>query len=104
MPPGNDADSIRLLNDAFRRSFSRGRVLLTANVAELPEDEREAIMAKVRAFEAFDLDNDPHGEHLGTTFFWKIDCYVPDLRSGPDIPAGAACTMRALTIMRADEY
>jgi hypothetical protein len=94
MRPSPEAESIRSLNDAFRRSFSGGRVMLTASVAELPDEEREAILAKVRVFDAFDRDNDPQGEHdfglfehLGTIFFWKIDNCVPGLAAGSEHPA-----------------
>jgi Protein of unknown function (DUF3768) len=111
MPHRPETSSIRDLNDAFRRSFCGGRVLMTASIAGLPEEEREAILAKVRAFEAFDRENDPYGEHdfgsfehLGTTFFFKIDYYVPDLSGGSEYPADATRTTRAMTIMRADEY
>lgn len=29
----------------------------------MPAEERVDILAKVQAFDAFDPDNDPHGEH-----------------------------------------
>ena len=57
------ADRIRALNDAFRRTFVGGAVVITAGVEALPSDQRRAILAKVRAFDAFTEDNDPHGEH-----------------------------------------
>ena len=41
----------RDLNDAFRRSFSGGRVVVTADVAALPEAASSAIVAAVRGFE-----------------------------------------------------
>lgn len=111
MASRSDAAAICALNDAFRRSFAGGRVVVTASIADLPEQEREAILAKVRSFDAFTPDNDPHGEHdfgaiehLGTDFFWKIDYYVPELTAGSECPADPARTTRVLTIMRADEY
>ena len=51
---------IRDLNDAFRRTFVGGTVVITAGVEALPSDQRRSILAKVRAFDAFTEDNDPH--------------------------------------------
>jgi hypothetical protein len=105
------APEIRRLNDAFRRSFLGGHVVLTSGVAALAETERRALMRSVRAFEAFNGDNDPNGEHdfgaidlEGAKFFWKIDYYDADMRGGSPDPANPALTHRALTIMSAEEY
>ena len=59
----NSAGRIQELNDAFRRSFIGGVVVVTAGFESLPADRRCLILAKVRAFDQFDEDNDPHGEH-----------------------------------------
>jgi hypothetical protein len=82
----SDSDSpakIRALNDAFRRTFVGGAVVLTAGVAAMPAELRRSLLRKVREFEAVDEDNDPHGEHDlgvveigGIRYFWKIDYYV----------------------------
>jgi hypothetical protein len=103
-------DGIRTLNDNFRTTFRGGRVLMTPGVSELPAETRTAILSAVRSFDKFDADNDPHREHdfgsfeiEGETYFWKIDYYAPDLRSGAENPALPE-TSRVLTIMRADEY
>ena len=73
---------IRALNDAFRTSFWGGRVMMTAGVAALENPVRNAVVEKIKAFDAFDDDNDPWGEHDfvsvehdGQTFFAKIDLY-----------------------------
>ena len=73
------SEAIRALNDAFRRTFVGGMVMITAGVQALPRDERRSLLAKVRAFEAFGEDNDPHGEHdfgavneAGIRYFWKL--------------------------------
>ena len=73
---------IRALNDAFRTSFWGGRVMMTAGVAALENPVRNAVVEKIKAFDAFDDDNDPWGEHDfvcvehdGETFFAKIDLY-----------------------------
>ncbi|RWO81056.1 DUF3768 domain-containing protein [Mesorhizobium sp.] len=105
------APEIRHLNDAFRRSFIGGHVLLTSGVAALDETQRRALLRSVRAFEAFDSDNDPFAEHdfgaidlEGSRFFWKIDYYGPDMESGSPDPSNPEVTRRALTVMRAEEY
>ena len=66
---------------------------------------------KAATFDAFDEDNDPHGEHdfgsfelAGRTFFWKIDYYDPNLEFGAEYPSDPSKTKRILTLMLADEY
>jgi len=56
-------DRIRALNDAFRRSFVGGTVVVTAGFGSLSADRRHTILASIRAFDQFNEDNDPHGEH-----------------------------------------
>jgi hypothetical protein len=102
---------IRELNDAFRKTFVGGNVMLTQGVERLPVGEKITLLAKVKAFDAFDDDNDPHGEHdfvsvehAGETYFAKIDYYDGELTMGSEDPADPEKTSRVLTIMRADEY
>jgi hypothetical protein len=102
---------VKALNDQFRRSFSGGQVMMTAGVAALEPGLRAGVLEKVRAFEDFDDDNDPWGEHDfigfeidGQTFFGKIDYYAHDMKHHSDDPADAAKTVRVLTIMLAEEY
>ena len=73
---------IRALNDAFRKTFWGGRVMMTVGVAALEAPVRNAVVEKIKFFEAFDDDNDPWGEHDfvsvehdGQTYFAKIDLY-----------------------------
>jgi Protein of unknown function (DUF3768) len=106
-----DRDRIRALNDALRQSFVGGRVMMTAGVDALPDAEKATLLSAVRSFDAFDRDNDPHGEHdfgsfevAGETYFFKLDYYSPDLQGGSEDPADPEKTTRVLTIMRADEY
>lgn len=103
--------SIRDLNDALSRTFTGGRVVLTAGVAALSEDTRAAVFAAVRAFDRFDAGNDPHEEHDfgavtvgGVRMFWKIDAYDRAFRFASPGPADPAVTTRVLTIMLAEEY
>ena len=74
--------SIRALNDAFRRTFVGGMVMITAGVEALPVEQCRSLLQQVRAFDALTDDNDPHGEHDfgaieegGVRYFWKIDLY-----------------------------
>jgi hypothetical protein len=105
------AERIRTLNDAFRRTFVGGAVMITAGVEAMPADQRRSLLEKVRAFDVFTDDNDPHGEHDfgaidegGVRYFWKVDCYDRNTEFGSPDPADPAVTTRVLTIMRADEY
>ena len=103
--------TIAALNDAFRRTFAGGRLVMTAGVAALSRPEQAAIMRAVATFADFTADNDPHGEHDfglvewgSSRFFWKIDCYDRGLEFGSPDPTDPAVTVRVLTIMLADEY
>ena len=107
----SNAENIRALNDAFRRTFVGGMVMITAGVEALPLDQRRSLLQKVRAFDAFTDDNDPHGEHDfgaidegGVRHFWKIESYDLNTEFGSPDPADPTVTTRVLTIMRADEY
>src|SRR5208337_1622458 len=72
----------RALNDAFRTTFRGGRVVMTAGVNALADAVQRVVFRKIQAFDAFDDENDPWGEHDfvsvehdGQTFFAKIDLY-----------------------------
>lgn len=102
---------IRELNDAFRRSFSGGRVMLTCGVEGLPEMVKAKALQLVAAFDQFSTDNDPHGEHdcgsfelVNRTFFWKIDYYDARCEFGSEDPSDPKRTTRVLTLMLSSEY
>lgn len=102
---------IRDLNDAFRRTFAGGRVMLTAGVNALPDADKEQAIEKVKGFSDFTAGNDPHGEHDfgafelgGQRLFWKIDAYDPSMKFGSNDPSDPTQTTRVLTIMLADDY
>jgi hypothetical protein len=107
-------NKIALLNDQLRLTMatsSRGRVVMTAGVAALPEEDVARVLDRVRRFDDWTNDNDPHGEHdfgsfvVGAvTYFFKVDYYAPDMNGGSEDPADPEKTTRVLTIMRADEY
>ena len=105
------SDIIRVLNDNFRSTFIGGQVVMTAGVSELPLDVKAEALLRVKTFNAFDGDTDPHGEHdfgsfeiAGETFFWKIDYYDVECRFGSEDPSDPEKTTRVLTIMLAEEY
>ncbi|MEY9748821.1 hypothetical protein ABIF65_008195 [Bradyrhizobium japonicum] len=101
-------NSIALLNDAFRRTFCGGKVMMTIGVAELPDCVKAEALRQVADFSGFTQENDPHGEHdfgsidlVGRKFFWKIDLYEePDVKDANGDPV----VNRVLTIMLASEY
>jgi hypothetical protein len=104
--------AIRVLNDNFRCTFIGGRVLLTAGVADLPLDVKARLLLKVKEFNQFTRENDPHGEHdfgsielEGEMFFFKIDYYALGRdHEGSEDSADPSKTDRVLTIMHASEY
>jgi hypothetical protein len=102
---------IRDINDAFRRTFIGGAVVITAGVEAMPTERRRSLLQKVRAFDVFTGDNDPHGEHDfgainegGVRCFWKIDYYDRKTEMGSPDPADPSVTTRVLTVMLAEEY
>jgi hypothetical protein len=104
-------DRIRALNDAFRRSFVGGTVVVTAGFEALPEKQRGWMLGKVRTFDQFNEDNDPHCEHdVGiiedgdVRCIWKIDYYDTDMELMSPDAADPSVTTRVLTVMLADEY
>ncbi|MEL7127910.1 MAG: DUF3768 domain-containing protein [Pseudomonadota bacterium] len=103
---------IRELNDRLRREgLGQGAVMVTSGLqAHGSQFVVDAVNA-VRAFDSFDHENDPWGEHdfgavkvRGEKVFFKIDYYDPTLRNGSENPANEGCTHRVLTIMLASEY
>jgi hypothetical protein len=105
------AEKIRALNDAFRRTFDGGKVMMTAGIAALPDAARATVLDEVRKFDAFTADNDPHGEHDfgnfevdGRKIFWKVDYYDAAMEFGSEGPADPTKTTRVLTVMLANEY
>jgi hypothetical protein len=107
----NRADTIRRLNDTFRRTFASGHVIATRGVMLLPPDERSGLFYAVREYDTFNAEDDPYDEHdfgaltrRGVRYFWKIDYYNLDLNGASPDPADCAFTVRVMTIMQAGEY
>jgi hypothetical protein len=102
---------IRELNDAFRKSFIGGKVMLTQGVQELAEGELKALLESIQSADSFNAENDPYKEHdfgsvdqAGERYYWKIDYYDPTLQGSSEDPSDPTKTCRVLTIMHADEY
>ena len=105
------ADKIRTLNDGLRTMLQGGKVMMTAGVNALPPDILASALSKMREFNDFSADNDPHGEHdfgsfevNGHQLFFKIDYYDLKLEYGSEDPTDPAKTTRVLTLMLAEEY
>jgi Protein of unknown function (DUF3768) len=102
------ATKIAELNDHLRRTFTGGRVLMTAAVAALDPSAQIELLERVRSFVDFSADNDPHREHdfgvvtvEGERYFWKIDLYEePEVKDSN----GERVVNRVVTIMLAEEY
>src|SRR4051812_20770953 len=109
--PGAAVARIRDLNDLLRATFTGGRVVMTAAVAELDEATRLKVLNTARTFRDFTRHNDPHGEHDcfffqvdGERYFVKIDYYDKALEYGSENPADPEVTTRVLTIGDAASY
>lgn len=102
---------IKILNDQFRRSLLGGKVMMTPGLAAHGAAGVASVLERVRRFDAFTADNDPHGEHdfgafeeAGEQYFWKIDYFDRELEFASPDPADPAATTRVLTLMLAEEY
>ena len=102
---------IRRLNDALRTTFQGGKIMMTAGVRELGDQLTAQALMRMRQFDGFNADNDPHGEHDfgafeadGNQFFFKIDYYDLRIEGGSEDASDPAQTTRVLTLMLASEY
>lgn len=110
-PARSRSQRIAQLNDALRKTFSGGKVMLTAAVDSLDSAAKAEVLSAVRTFDNFDGDNDPHQEHdmsffeaKGERYFFKVDYYDKSLEHGSEDPADPEQTIRVLTIGKADDY
>lgn len=105
------AEQIAVLNDRLRKTGQGGKLMVTRGVHALPGFSPEALLAALRAYSAFDVDNDPHGERdlgdievFGTSLLWKIDYYDQAMEFASPDPADPTVTRRVLTVMLFEEY
>lgn len=99
------------LNDAFRRAGPTADWYVTVGVNARGAAFVARAIEAVQAFDHFEPDNDPYGEHdfgvftiAGVTVWFKIDCY--DTRyawASPD-PACPEMTRRVLTLLLPGDY
>jgi hypothetical protein len=122
------AARIARLNDLARKAMGVAcTAVATVGFRSLPEADQLQVRELVETYDAFDEDNDPHGERdFGTIYqlgdgswtterprlrdderervFWKLDYYDRELQFASEDAANPALTRRVLTIMLADEY
>jgi hypothetical protein len=104
--------TIRRLNDELRKGRTpNGKTVITSGIQSLGAIDVAKLVLAIAAFEQFNGDNDPHGEHdFGAvkfgehSVFWKIDYYDQSLEFGSEDPANPEITTRVMTIMLAEEY
>ena len=84
---------------------------MTRRVADLDPARIATLLDRVRNFDAFSPDNDPHSEHdFGAfedgaeRFFWKIDYYDKAMQFASPDPTNPDVTLRVLTLMLAEDY
>ena len=119
---------IARLNDLARRAIGVAcTAVATVGFRSLPASDQSRVRELIETYDAFDDNNDPHGERdFGTIYqlgdgrwttdrprvrdderervFWKFDYYDRDLQFGSEDAANPAVTRRVLTIMLSDEY
>ena len=119
---------IARLNDIARQAMGVAcTAVATVGFRSLSASDQSCVRELIETYDAFDEDNDPHGERdFGCVYqlgdgrwtterprshederervFWKFDYYDRDLQFGSEDAANPAVTRRVLTIMLADEY
>ena len=119
---------IARLNDMARQAMGVAcTAVATVGFRSLPTSDQSRVRELIETFDAFDEDNDPHGERdFGCVYqladgrwtterprvrdderervFWKLDYYDRQMRFASEDAANPAITRRVLTIMLSDEY
>ena len=119
---------IARLNDLARSAIGVAcTAVATVGFRSLSASDQSRVCELIETFDAFDEDNDPHGERdFGTIYqladghwtterprvrdderervFWKLDYYDRAMRFASEDAADPAQTRRVLTIMLSDEY
>ncbi len=119
---------IARLNDLARSAMGVAcTAVATVGFRSLSASDQSCVRELIETFDAFDEDNDPHGERdFGAIYqlgdgrwtterprlldderervFWKLDYPARVWRLGSEDGATPAVTRRVLTIMLADEY
>ena len=119
---------IARLNDLARSAMGVAcTAVATVGFRSLSASDQSRVRELIETFDAFDEDNNPHGERdFGCVYqlgdgrwtterprsrddecervFWKLDYFDRDLQFASEDAANPAVTRRVLTIMLADEY
>ena len=105
------AEVIARLNDQLRKDGTGGTIVVTRGVRAIAGFNSLELLAALGGYDAFDADNDPHGERdfgdltlWGADLLWKIDYYDADMRFGSEDPADPSVTTRVLTVMTVGEW
>ncbi len=105
------AEAVARLNDKLRTTCNGGHIMVTRGVSGLEGFSAAELMADLRNYDQFDIDNDPHGERdfgdltlWGEDLLWKIDAYDRSMMYGSPDPADEQVTTRVMTVMLASEY
>ncbi|GAB1856131.1 DUF3768 domain-containing protein [Flavobacteriaceae bacterium MHTCC 0001] len=108
-------------NDEFRKNIScthtkskiTGSYSMTEGVLALSSFDRLDAVLKIKAYDNFNENNDPHGEHDCGRFqlesnkqdiIWKIYYYDTNYKYGSEDPSDLSKTRRVLTVMLPSEY
>lgn len=107
---------ITQLNDQFRKGDpSLGLFSMTPKVETLPADQKHKLLEDISKVDHF-INPEPKAASSGEEhdfglvsedeidYYWEVDYYNKDLKSSSPNPADPNCTVRVLTVMRADEY
>jgi hypothetical protein len=94
-------------NDQLRKTGKGGRMNISGSLSG--NGNLDAVLAAMRAFNSFDMDNDPYGQHDcgifevdGEKYMFKIDYYDANLEYGVDPLTEPA--VHVLTLMHASDY
>lgn len=115
------AEIIAKQNDLFRQNLGSifppsrvlGKYMMSQGVSTLSGEDQLDIILKVRSYDDFTEDNNPHGERDMGRFqlerskqdiLWKIDYYDAHYLYGSEDPADLIHTRRVLTVMLSNEY
>jgi hypothetical protein len=107
-----EALKIAALNDRFRKGDRKlGIYHKSQLVANLSFEGQRELVLRIRAFDDFNENNDPHQEHDfgsiefdGEKYFWKIDYYDTEFEYRAEDPSDERNSRRLLTIMHSLEY
>lgn len=105
------AEGIARLNDKLRTTGTGGQIMVTRGVSTLDGFNAPDLMAALKNYDGFDIDNDPHGERdfgdltlWGEDLLWKVDAYDKAYQYASPDPADERVTNRVLTVMLVTEY